>query len=103
MVILVGAVSAWLCGALAGSHALSVGGEALRTPGGPQAVWIGVSESGIVASEDREDEGDDGGSGMCAWSDAFGLDADGGARANGLSAGARARHWRVGWARGPPA
>ncbi len=103
MMILVGAVSAWLCGALAGPHALSVGGEALRTPGGPQPVWIGIGESGIVASEQREGGGEDGGAGLCVWSDGSGTEPSGGAYASGRVVGACSLRGRVLWARGPPA
>ncbi|MHA7811875.1 MAG: hypothetical protein ACX94C_00580 [Phycisphaerales bacterium] len=103
MMILVGAVSAWLCGALVGPHALSVGGEAFRTPGGPQPVWIGIGDSGIVASEQREGGGDDGGAGLYVWSGALGAGSAGGASASGGVVGACSLCGRVLWVRGPPA
>ena len=103
IVILVGAVSAWLCGALAGAHALPGGAEVLRTPGGPQPVWIGIGESGIVASEQREGDGDGEGAGCCVWGDAYGGGPAGAACAAGLAVVACSLCGRVLWARGPPA
>ena len=83
-VILIGAVSAWLCGAWAGGHALSGGAEVVRTPGGPQPVWIGIGESGIVASEQRESGGGDDGPAAAVWvADGFECDS----RCSGLVCG----------------
>ncbi|MFG0299672.1 MAG: hypothetical protein ACF8K1_08760 [Phycisphaerales bacterium JB047] len=106
LVILVGAVSAWLCGALAGSpaHFVVAGGDARHAPGGPQPVWVGIGESGIVASEQRERGGGDDGPVGAVWV-ADGIDRD--LRCSGLVCGpvcvVRSQRGRAVGARSPPA
>ncbi len=67
--ILIGAVAAWLSGALVGSpaHFVVAGGDARHAPGAPQPVWVGIGESWLVASEQRERGGGDDGPDGAVW------------------------------------
>lgn len=103
LLILIGAVSAWLCGALAGSHALGAGAGALLA-GSPEAVWLGDGGVGIVAGEQRGGSGADDEPEGFVWRVEPGERAVGGlAVAGGRSVGACVYLRHVLGARGPPA
>ena len=105
VLILIGAVTAWLCGALVATPAPGAvtGGDARRAPGGPEPVWVGIGELGLVVSEPRERRGgDDGPSGAILAVDAFEQVSLCSAQVCGRSVAVRSHRCGAMGARSPP-